>query len=166
MAEKTKIVMIDDEPDLCLIVRSVLEDTGEFTVATTSNPLDAENVIAAENPELILLDVVMPGRNGQDIVASLKRNDATKRIPIIMVSGKGEMVFDKKKKEFKWMPNNPAARARGDLPDVKGAEALAQAYGVTDYVSKPFTTDLLVNVIKEVLAKTGKQSTSSDESMI
>jgi len=163
MSDKTKIVMIDDEPDLCVMVKANLEDTGSFDVVTTSEPQDAEKVIGEVTPDVILLDVVMPGRSGQEVVAALKNKDEFKRIPIIMVSGKGEMVFDKRRSEFKWMPNNPLAQNRGDLPDVKGAEALSEAYGVTDYVSKPFNTDLLVQVINDVVERTKKRSSSSED---
>jgi CheY-like chemotaxis protein len=156
MAEKIKILMVDDEQDLCFIVKANLEDTGNFIVVTTSNPLEVEEIVRKEKPNLIMLDVVMPQRKGSEIVASLKKDPEMKQIPIIMVSGKGEMVYNRKKDEFKWMPNNPMAKERGALPEVKGAEALAQAYGVDDYVSKPFTTDLLVEIINENLAKAKK----------
>lgn len=156
MGDKIKIVMIDDEADLCLLVKSNLEDTGEYTVATSTNPETAESFIKQEAPNLLLLDNVMPKRKGGDIVKALKKDPELKRLPIIMVSGKGEMVFDKKKQEFKWMPNNPLTKDRGTLPDVKGAEALSQAYGVDDYVSKPFATELLIEVIKDVLQKKAK----------
>ena len=165
MSEKKKILMIDDEKDLCELVKLNLQDTGQFEVTTLSNPLDAEKVIAQVMPDLILMDVVMPGRKGNEIVQALKKNDATKKIPIVMVSGKGEMVFNKGKNEFKWLPNNPLAKQRGELPEAKGAEALAQAYGVVDYVAKPFTTELLMEVINDVLKRTGKAEPSSEENV-
>lgn len=163
MSEKIKIVMIDDEQDLCFIVKANLEDTGNFEVTTTSNPLEAEEVIQRVRPDVILLDVVMPQRKGTDIIASMKKNPGMKAIPVIMVSGKGEMVYNKKKDEFKWMPNNPLVKERGDLPDVKGAEALAQAYGVVDYVSKPFATDLLIEVINQTVAKSHRSNPPSPD---
>ena len=163
MADKKKIVIIDDEPDLCFVVKSNLEDAGEFEVVTSSNPKEAEDVLRREKPDVLLLDVVMPERSGQDVVASLQKDNDLKGIPVIMVSGKGEMVFDKRKNEFKWQPNNPLAKNRGDLPEAKGAEALAEAYGVADYVSKPFNTDVLVQVINEVLERFTKKKPSDDD---
>jgi len=163
MPEQIKIMMIDDEEDLCFIVKGNLEDTGLFEVITLSDPTQAEAKVKSENPDVILLDVVMPQRKGTEVVESLKKDPATKHIPIIMVSGKGEMVYNRKKDEFKWMPNNPLVADRGDMPDVKGAEALAEAYGVSDYISKPFTTDLLVEVINEVLSKNKKHKPAKDE---
>jgi len=163
MPEPIKIMMIDDEEDLCFIVKANLEDTGLFEVVTLSDPTKAEEAVKSENPDVILLDVVMPQRKGTEVVESLKKDPETKSIPIIMVSGKGEMIYSRKKDEFKWMPNNPLVADRGDMPEAKGAEALAEAYGVSDYVSKPFTTDLLVEVINEVLSKKKKQKPAQDE---
>lgn len=163
MPEKIRIVMIDDEEELCQLVKANLEDKGEFQVATSTNPEQAENFIRQQNPDLILLDNIMPKRKGSEIVKTLKKDEATRRIPIIMISGKGEMVYNRKKGEFKWVPNNPVVRDRGPLPDVKGAEALAQAYGVDDYVSKPFTTDILVEVIQDVLKRKRKPTEEKPE---
>ncbi len=163
MSGKKKVVMIDDEEDLCFVVKSNLEDNGEFEVVTTSNPNEAEDVIRREKPDVVLLDVVMPERPGQEIVAALRNDKELKKTPIIMVSGKGEMIFDKKKNEFKWLPNNPAAQNRPDLPDAKGAEALAEAYNADDYISKPFNTELLVQVINELLEKLSKAKQKDDD---
>lgn len=166
MADKIKVVMIDDEEDLCLMVKDNLEDTGEFEVATCSNPAQAVDFVAAQAPALILLDVVMPNVKGPEILEALKKNEDTKRIPIIMVSGKGEMVYNKKKHDFKWVPNSQIVQERGELPDLKGAEALAEAYGAQDYVSKPFATEMLVEVIKDVLQRCTKQPETNPEDQI
>lgn len=163
MSDKSKIVLIDDEADLCLLVKGNLEGTGEFEVVATSDPLQAENLCRSEQPDLILLDNVMPGRKGSDIVKTLKKDDTTKNIPIIMISGKGEMIFSRKKGQFQWQPNNPVAQARGEVVEGKNPEALAQAYGVDDYVSKPFTTEVLAQVIKDVLEKAKKRREAAEE---
>lgn len=164
MSEKIKIVMIDDEQDFCLLVKANLEDTGAFEVTSTSKPEEAENVVHHEKPDLILVDVVMPGRSGADVIATLKKDEVAKTIPIIVVSGKGEMVYNKRKGHFKWIPHSKVTKQRGELPDVSGVEALAEAYGVNDYISKPCTTEVLIEVIKDVLAKTKKQSAAQEDS--
>lgn len=163
MENKIKIVMIDDEPELCLLVKSNLEDTGGFEVVTTSDPMTAENLCVQQKPDLILLDNVMPGKKGEDIAKSLKKNAVTKRVPIIVVSGKGEMVFDKKKKQFQWQPSNPMVKQRGKIIDEKSPERAAAAYGVEDYISKPFTTEVLIDVIKDVVERAKKASAEEDE---
>jgi CheY-like chemotaxis protein len=158
MSDKAKVVMIDDETDLCAVVKDNLEETGKFIVETLSNPLQAEEFIRAQKPEIILLDVVMPQRGGPSVVQALKKDPELKTIPVIIVSGKGEMVYNRKKDEFKWSPNSKIVQSRSDLPDIKGAEALAEFYGVADYLSKPFTTDILVQVLEDVLARYRKSS--------
>jgi CheY-like chemotaxis protein len=162
MLEKHKIVMIDDEEDLCLVVKENLEDTGKFSVETLSDPIQAEEFIRAHRPDVILLDVVMPGREGSKIIEALLKDEELKKIPIVVISGKGEMIFNKKKDVFKWAPNSKLVQNRGDLPDVKGAEALAEAYGVADYISKPFATNSLVMVLEDILVKYKKSSKSED----
>lgn len=157
MSEKTKVVMIDDEEDLCLLVKANLEETGEFEVVTSSNSAGVETLIRETRPDLVLLDVVMPGRKGSDLIADIRKDDAMRGIPIIVVSGKGEMVYDRKTDEFKWKPNAPLVKDRGTLPEGRSAESLASAYHVDDYVSKPFTTELLIEVIGEVLKKRKNQ---------
>ena len=165
MANVYKIVMIDDEKDLCSVVKDNLEETGRFEVATLSDSNQAEQFVISQKPDVILLDVVMPGRQGPEIISAFKKNSELKTIPIIVVSGKGEMVYNRKKEEFKWMPNSPLVKARGDLPDVKGAEQLALAYGVEDYISKPFTTDILIMVIEDVLKKFRKIEDVQEEEL-
>jgi len=81
----------------------------------------------------------MPKRKGSDVVIALRKSPEFKSVSIIMVSGKGEMIFDTRKKDFIWKPNNPAVKDRGSLPAAKGASDLAEAYGVDDYVAKPFS---------------------------
>ncbi|MFH1360787.1 MAG: response regulator [Candidatus Omnitrophota bacterium] len=163
MSEKKKIVMIDDEPDLCLLVKGNLEETGEFNVVTHSDPLTAEALIQQEKPDLVLLDNVMKGKKGSEIAQALKKKDETKEIAIIMVSGKGEMVYSRKRDQFQWLPNNPMAQSRGEIVEGKDPQVLSTAYGVDDYVSKPFTTDLLIEVINDVLKKKQKQKEKETE---
>ena len=157
MSEKAKIIMIDDEADLCAVVKENLEGTGKFIVETLSEPSQAEEFIRAQKPDIVLLDVVMPQRKGPEILKSLKKDPELKAIPVVLVSGKGEMVYSKKKDEFKWTPNSPIVKTRGDLPDIKGSEALSEFYGVADYVSKPFSTDILGQVLEDILARHRKK---------
>ncbi len=162
MSEKHKIVMIDDEPDLCLVMKENLENTGKFEVETLSDPQKAEEFVREHQPDVILMDIVMPTRQGPEIIEALKKDADLKSIPIIIVSGKGEMVYQRKKDEFKWVPNTDLVKNRGELPDAKGAEALSEAYGVVDYVSKPFSTEMVVMILEEVLARHKKPSEQSE----
>ena|SRR3989338_11386541 len=164
-----KILYFEDEPDLCELVKMKLEATGEFTVVTKATAQGGEEVVAAESPDLILLDLVMPGRSGWDLAKSLKKKtSAFRRTPIIIVTGKGEMIFQKKTGEFKWTPNNPLAKAREPLPDVRGAEASTAAYGVDDFIAKPFRMEVIVEVVQEVLKRFQKvdKKEGTDDSLI
>src|SRR3989338_1471270 len=130
-----KILYFEDEPDLCELVKTKLEATGEFTVVTKTTAKGGEDVVAAETPDLILLDVVMPERSGWDLAKSLKKKtSAFRRTPIIIVSGKGEFPFQKKTGEFKWTPNHPLVKTRGTLPDDLSAEASSPASGVENLI--------------------------------
>ena len=80
-----------------------------------------------------------------------------------MVSGRGEMVYHKKKDTFKWEPNRRVVAERGDLPEGRSAESLSEAYGVDDYIAKPFSTELLIQVIEDVLERKRQNSKSQDE---
>jgi DNA-binding response OmpR family regulator len=151
--EKKKILIIDDEPDFCQLVKSNLEDTQEYDVQTCSNPEQAEEAIGQMQPDLILLDNVMPKKDGAQIAKDLHKNTKFHHIPIIMVSGRGEMVYIRKKDQFRWMPNTSLVEGRGKVVDSKSPEILAKAYGVDDYVAKPFSTTLLLQVIREVLKR-------------
>ncbi len=157
MSEKKKVVMIDDEQDLCALVKANLEETEEFEVVIVSDSIAALQVCENEKPDIILVDNVMPQKKGSELVKDFKTSEILKKTPIIMVSGKGEMVYAKGKKQFQWLPNNPRARERGEIVEGKDPEILSQAYQVDDYIAKPFATDLLIDVINEVLEKKRKQ---------
>jgi len=154
MAEKIRIVVIDDEVEVCLLMKEQLEADGAFEVVTSSLPVDAEKIIRLVKPQIILLDIIMPARCGKDIIAALKKDPELKRIPIVVVSGKGEMVYDAKKKKFNWFPNTPlAVKERSKIPLAHGVESFAEAYGVEDYIAKPFSSEILIQVIHDVLSR-------------
>lgn len=151
MAEKKKVVVIDDEEDLCFLVKENLEATGEFEVIAVTDPLTAETVCKQHKPALVLLDVVMPTRKGSDVAKALKKDPLTKSIPIIIMSGLGEMVYFKDKAKWDWLPNRPIVRQRGEVIDEKVPRRAAEAYGVDAYISKPFATPDLVETINYLL---------------
>ena len=163
MSDKVKIVVIDDEPDYCVYLKEKLEAAGDFEITTSSDPQKAEEIIRQVIPALILLDIVMPTRKGSEGIAALKNTDDSKRIPIIVVSGKGEMVFNKKKHDFQWSPNSKIVQGRGPLPDARTAEALAEAYKANDYLAKPFAVDVLVQIMNDVLAKARKNAAKQED---
>lgn len=149
-----KILVIDDEEDLCLIIKENLENTGAFIVVTATNPSDAEKICESENPNVILLDIVMPERNGTEIIKSLKNNPSFQKIPIVVMSGLGELVYKKNERKWKWLPNRPVVFRRGEVVHERIPRLAADAYGVEGYIAKPFTTTELLSTINDALKYT------------
>lgn len=85
-AEKKTIVMIDDEEDFCHFVKLNLEKSGRFKVHTATRGSDGIGLIAQVNPDLILLDIVMPDMDGGEVAFNLKKDGETKDIPIIFIT--------------------------------------------------------------------------------
>lgn len=90
MAEKQKkILAVDDETDLLLIIKTALTSEG-FEVITATNGPDALAMAEDERPDLVILDIMMPEMNGFEVLASLRNNPVTERIPVIMLTGLSE----------------------------------------------------------------------------
>ncbi|HUT36445.1 MAG TPA: response regulator [Planctomycetota bacterium] len=87
MAEQGKKVLIaDDEADMRAFVQAALEDDG-YTILEASDGEAALEVVRAEKPDLVILDVQMPKKNGFEVFDDLRRDEATKGIPIVMLTG-------------------------------------------------------------------------------
>jgi len=81
-----KVLIADDEPDVHAFVQAVLEPDGH-QVLTAMDGQAALKTAYAERPDLIILDVEMPKKSGFDVFEELRRHEATKSIPIIMLTG-------------------------------------------------------------------------------
>ncbi len=87
-------VIIDDEPDIRRYIASILEDDG-FETHTAEDARAGEDLILESPPDLICLDLMMPGRSGIQLFVRLKKEEATADIPLIMITGiKQEMNID------------------------------------------------------------------------
>lgn len=84
-----RILAVDDEPDILMIVKSALQNEG-FLVDTASNGPDAVAYAKETPPDLILLDVMMPGMSGFEVLSELKADDKTAMIPVVMLTGLSE----------------------------------------------------------------------------
>jgi two-component system, OmpR family, response regulator len=84
--ERKRILVVDDEPSITRLLKLNLEQTGDYEVATENSPRLA--VLTAEEfrPDLILLDVMMPGLDGGDLAAAFEANHATKGVPIVFLT--------------------------------------------------------------------------------
>ena len=82
-----KILIVDDSTAMVRMIQSVLEQGG-YRAIGISDPSHIEQTIDSEHPNLILLDVVMPERNGFQICRALKTSEAYMNIPVILVTSK------------------------------------------------------------------------------
>jgi len=136
--ERKHVLVIDDEPDMTSYISSILEG-GQYTVQTANSAMEAERIIKENAPDLILLDLMMPGRTGIQLFVRLKGDEKTKNIPLIMVTGIKEQL------NIDWQEIVSKLKAR--VPD--------------GFVEKPIEPAHLLNVIEDVLSKTeGLQATA------
>ena len=88
--QKEKILVVDDEKNICDLLRMYLEKEG-YSVVMAHNGVDAVNTFASENPDLVLLDIMLPQLDGWQVCREIRK---TSEKPIIMLTAKDE-VFDK-----------------------------------------------------------------------
>jgi twitching motility two-component system response regulator PilH len=84
-----KILVVDDSPTERYFLTDILAKNG-FSVSTAENGEDAILKIKADKPQLILMDIVMPGQNGFQVTRSITRDPETQDIPIIICTSKGQ----------------------------------------------------------------------------
>ena len=84
--EKKKILLIDDEVIFLKFLNSILEATGKYEVMVLLNTDNLVNRIGKFNPDIIFLDIIMPGVNGIEVCCALKNDPAVKDIPVVMFS--------------------------------------------------------------------------------
>lgn len=121
---RLKVLIVDDEMDTLLPLKRSLE-TGDYIVVEALNGQEALDIVRNEIPDIILLDLMLPGMDGYEVCSRLKNNALTKNIPIIMLTAR-DLVKDR----------------------VKGLEI-----GADDYVAKPFNLHELKARIKSVLRR-------------
>lgn len=110
----TKVLVVDDTPDMAALIRAVVEDQG-YDVSVASDGQQALEIASAEHPDAVLLDVMMPGMNGMEVLRRLKSDTTLRTIPVLLVT------------------------AKGDEKDViAGLDE-----GADDYVTKPFKHEIL-----------------------
>jgi len=123
-----KILIAEDERDIRELIAFSLQGLGGFDIVLASNGAEAVERATAEIPDLILMDVRMPRMTGYAACKKLKENDATKSVPVIFLSAKGQ--------------------------DEEIEQGLAA--GAAAYILKPFAPDELVNQVRSVLKRLGK----------
>ncbi|MDD5291830.1 MAG: response regulator [Candidatus Omnitrophica bacterium] len=129
---KKKILMIDDEEDFCYFTKKNLEKTREFDVIIETNPEKGIRVAAEQQPDLVLLDIIMPELDGSEVAFRLVNDARTKDIPIIFLT------------------------CLADEKDLGRYDGLSMVGG-RPFIAKPCQTPELVRVIKEVLERKQNQ---------
>ena len=119
-SKQKNLLVVDDEEDILEFLKVILEEEG-YTVITTDKDDYLEKLHDESLPDLILLDLLLSGKDGREIVAYLKTQENTKHIPVIMFSAH---------------PN---------------AQAMTKNAGADDFVAKPFEIDLLLKKVAQYL---------------
>ncbi len=83
---KKKILIIDDEENFCNLVKKNIEQTGEFEVHIATNGNDGIMLARELKPDLILLDIVMPGIDGADVISEIRNDGSIKDTPIVFLT--------------------------------------------------------------------------------
>ena len=99
MRKKTKILIAEDDKFLSRVLSDKFTREG-YEVSVASNGLEAINKIKAEKPDVVLLDIVMPGKSGFEILEEVKKDKKYKDIPIIILSNLGQKIDIERGKKF------------------------------------------------------------------
>jgi DNA-binding response OmpR family regulator len=84
------VFVIDDEPNIIEAIRFILTRDG-WEVTTLPDGTGAEAAIRAVKPDVVILDLMLPGRSGFDILAGLRAHDGTRALPVLMLTAKGQV---------------------------------------------------------------------------
>ena len=91
MSEESKIILlVDDDPDELEYAATIVSEIGDFTIVTASDGEEGLEKARAEKPDLILLDVMMPKKDGFAVFKELRSDSATEGIPVIMLTAVSE----------------------------------------------------------------------------
>ncbi|HPZ10139.1 MAG TPA: response regulator [Candidatus Eremiobacteraeota bacterium] len=123
MSQK-KILLVDDEPNIIKSLNYVLQKKG-FAVLCASNGEEAIDRIRSFKPDIVLLDIMMPKKNGYDVCEEIRKEDNFKNLYIIMLTARGQSI-DKE----------------------KGLHA-----GANEYMTKPFSPGQILQKIEDILQK-------------
>lgn len=124
MSHKKRILLIEDEEDIAALIKLQAEISG-FKLHVEVDGINGYRAVEREKPDLVILDLMLPGENGLDVCRKIKNNSDLKNIPVMILSAKTEEV---------------------DM--ILGLEL-----GADDYVPKPFSPKVLFSKIKAILRR-------------
>ncbi|PYO52034.1 MAG: response regulator [Candidatus Rokuibacteriota bacterium] len=120
--QRYKVMVVDDAPSDLRTMESILTAAGHDVVAYGGGE-ELEDKVATQRPDLLLLDIVMPNRNGYEILRALKRDERTKHTPVVIVTGRSQ----------------------------ESDRVWSKRQGADEYVTKPFTAEQLLTVVQRLV---------------
>lgn len=123
-----KVLLIEDEPNIIEAIRFLLSRDG-WVVHTHANGTDAVDEVTRVSPDLVVLDMMLPGRSGMDILRDLRANPDTAKLPVLMLTARGQ------------------SRDRD----------MAEKAGVNRFMTKPFSNAEVLDAVRDLLVEAGQQ---------
>jgi len=127
MTDKKKILVVDDEPDFCLIVQGQLEKEG-FDVDLAYNGVEGLEKVQANPPDAIVLDVMMPEKDGYEVCKELKDDENTCDIPVLLLTA-----------------------VASHVTSTRYSHADGMATEADDYIAKPASAEEISKSLKRML---------------
>ena len=118
-----KVLLIEDEPNITEAIRFLLIREG-WQVETHAEGTDAVQVVLAVRPDLVILDVMLPGKSGMDILRDLREHDEMRTLPVLMLTARGQ------------------SRDR----------EMAEQAGVSRFMTKPFSNIEVLTAVRDLHA--------------
>ncbi|WP_299666196.1 response regulator transcription factor [uncultured Ruegeria sp.] len=119
-----KVLLIEDEPNITEAIRFLLTREG-WQVETHAEGTDAVQVILSAQPDLVILDVMLPGKSGMDVLRDLREHDQMKALPVLMLTARGQ------------------SRDR----------EMAEKAGVSRFMTKPFSNTEVLTAVRDLHAQ-------------
>jgi len=116
-----KVMVVDDAQSDLRMMESILRSAGH-DVFTYTDGEGIEDRVAAQRPDLVLLDIVMPERNGYEILRALKKDERTKHTPVVIVTGRSQ----------------------------ESDRVWSRRQGADDYITKPFAPEELLTIVQKL----------------
>jgi len=129
---RRRVLIIDDNKSLVVVAARVLEKEG-YDVSTAFDGVEGVAKAQTERPDLIILDIGMPGTNGYEVCRELKMDPNTANIPVVFLSSKGNL-------------NEREGPSAIGLKEVK----LAYSLGATNFIHKPISARELIAAVNDV----------------
>ncbi len=130
-----KILVVDDEEDIARVVVKIMESRGH-TVTTANDGPEALERVAADKPDVVILDLNLPKMDGYEVCRQIKSSDQTRHIPVVMMT---------------------AAYVRVEDAD-RGT-----ALGADEYVVKPFLREVLIHNVERLIDKSAASADAKPE---